>query len=1353
MVNCKEERGTRGVKRKFKRRIKEDLPIFEKKKMYVRRIHTNGEIVTDVKINQVNIEAVVDTAADISIISSKTFEKYWKDVGYNSKVMVLNAAGEGQTFRAKQSNIVDVEIGGRTISQPIWVAPINDGMLLGLDILKKMKATIDTSTGEVKCKARLVTKKKTKKKGGVKTRAGTYLTETVVVPPESWMVCPGWLDVEGEGLWALEASKNIKVAVPHTLYRKGGQQSISLLNPGKEKVCLKKGSYVGRLVRVEEGGVSSERKKETAVRKASQGNRKSEDLPERLRPLWEGTSPDMDEETRTQLFDLLLEYEDIFATGEFDLGNFNAVKHEIDTGNAHPIKLGLRRTPVHFVKEEDALLEDMLRAGVIRPSASSWAAAPVLVRRKDGKIRWCLDYRQLNACTRKDVYPLPLMTECTDSLDQNVWFSKLDANSAYWQIPVEEKSKEKTAFRTRQGLFEFNRLPFGLCNSPSTFSRAMGLVLQGLSWKTVLAFLDDLCVLGRSAKEHLENLEEVFKRFRQFGLKLKPKKCQLFCKEVEFLGRKIGTNGVAMADHSIDTIKEWKKPGSIKEVESFLGLANFHRIFIRDFAKIAEPLSRLLKKKKWTWTQEQDEAFDMLKDRLLSAPVLAIPELEGEFLLDCDASGTAVAGELLQIQNGVEKVVAYGSFALTALQKTYCTTRKELLAIVRLTNHFRHYLLGRQFKVRTDHRSLKWLMNFRHAEGQLARWLEELGRFHMEVVFRPGKEHTNADALSRRPRERECLNLLGAVSLRDLPCGGCKYCAKAENGWKEFEKLVDDVKELASKEQTLEDENRHPNEGVTLGVRKVCLPESEIQWEAKTISIRRLTRKTKGISNRGGPTPPEQLSAAVQPEGSTNQAALHSSVMGDWKGEQEKDEDLRFLRKWLEDKKEPAEGDLMLANEAAKFYWVNRNMFFIMDGIIFFKHEHDLEVVVVPETMREDVLHACHGAASAGHPGRKRTQERVSSTYFWFRMSRDIRRFVEECIPCARNSLEGRKARFPCVGNQAGLPMEKVHMDFVGPLPRTPDGNEFILVMLDSFTRWIECIPLACQTAEATAQAAVNELFSRMGYATQVVSDQGRNFESLLFSELCRIVEIRKSRTTSYRPSANGQVERANKVLGKALRCLVGKKQNDWDKYVPLIAAVMRASVNRMTGFSPNMMMLGREVRLPTGLWLPAGPQETKSPVEHVEQLQTRMQEVHEMARNNLKCNLKVTKRRYDVKARVNKYEAGDPVWCLNKAPKNKLCARWTGPGVIRRKMSPYLFIVLLNNREEKTMHHDHLKSCKGKLPSWIQKEIIRIKKGEKILFCICRGVDDGSPMVQCDNCQEWFHCFCVGLKLGKAKA
>jgi hypothetical protein len=322
-------------------------------------------------------------------------------------------------------------------------------------------------------------------------------------------------------------------------------------------------------------------------------------------------------------------------------------------------------------------------------------------------MRWCIDYRKLNSVTVKDVYLLPLIEECMDALSGNVWFSKLDANMAYWQVHVSPEDRKKTAFITKYGLFEFTRMGFGLCNAPATFARAMNIVLRGLSWRIILAFLDDMVVLGISAQEHVDNLRLVVDRFRTAGLKSKPKKCEIFLPGVEFLGRKVNREGVHMGDQYIISVRDWKVPTNSKEVDRFLGFANYHRLFNKEFSQIAAPLYKLTgKKNPFDWGIAQQESFDHLVKVLTTPPVLAFPNSTGHFILDCDASDYALGGQLNQVQDGNERTIGYSSAVLQPAQRKYCITRKKLLAVVMFTRTFRHYLFGRQFTVRAYHNSL-----------------------------------------------------------------------------------------------------------------------------------------------------------------------------------------------------------------------------------------------------------------------------------------------------------------------------------------------------------------------------------------------------------------------------------------------------------------------------------------------------------------------------------------------------------------------------------------------------------------------------------------------------------------------
>ena len=306
-------------------------------------------------------------------------------------------------------------------------------------------------------------------------------------------------------------------------------------------------------------------------------------------------------------------------------------------------------------------------------------------------------------------------------------------------------------FSTHRGQFQWKVMPFGLTNGPASFTRLMNLALDGLTWIYCLVYLDDIIVWSAIFYKHLHRLRQVFDRIRKAGLKLKPAKCQFLKKRVTFLGHVVSSQGIETDPEKTRDVDEWPTPENLVELQSFLGLASYYRRFIADFSIIAEPLYRLSKKGiRFLWGPEQRRAFEELKHRLTSAPVLAYPDFSpgaGTFVLDTYASQRLGIGAVLsQVQSdGTERVVAYGSRSLNEHERNYCTTRLEMLALVTYVDHFRNYLAGCKFLLRTDHHSLKWLMSFREPEGQIARWLERLQEYDFEVEHRPGKSHCNAD--------------------------------------------------------------------------------------------------------------------------------------------------------------------------------------------------------------------------------------------------------------------------------------------------------------------------------------------------------------------------------------------------------------------------------------------------------------------------------------------------------------------------------------------------------------------------------------------------------------------------------
>ena len=295
-------------------------------------------------------------------------------------------------------------------------------------------------------------------------------------------------------------------------------------------------------------------------------------------------------------------------------------------------------------------------------------------------------------------------------------------------------------------------MAFGLCNSPATFERLMGRILAGLTWKVCLIYLDDIIVYSKSFEEHLNALEEVFTRLFEANLKLSPKKCNMFQKSVTFLGHMISEHGIATDLDKIKAVKMWPIPKSVREVRSFLGLCSYYRRFVLNFSTIAKPLNKLTEKGgNFAWSAACQSTFDCFKCKLTETPILSFPHYDGLFILDTDASGVGIGAVLSQVQSGEEKVISYHSKCLSKTEKQYCVTRRELLAVVMTVKQFHHYLYGKHFVVPTDHGALRCLTNFKNPEGQIARWLEVLATYDFEICHRPGRIHSNADLLSRRP--------------------------------------------------------------------------------------------------------------------------------------------------------------------------------------------------------------------------------------------------------------------------------------------------------------------------------------------------------------------------------------------------------------------------------------------------------------------------------------------------------------------------------------------------------------------------------------------------------------------------
>ncbi|KAL4152656.1 hypothetical protein QTP88_000489 [Uroleucon formosanum] len=464
----------------------------------------------------------------------------------------------------------------------------------------------------------------------------------------------------------------------------------------------------------------------------------------------------LNKEEYDSLMTICKQFSDIFHLEGDKLSCTNAVYHEINVNPAtQPINERPYRLPYKHKQEIDKQIQKLQEDDIIAPSRSPWNAPLLVVPKKptvDGtaQYRVCVDFRKLNQVSVGDAFPLPNITEILDQLGKSKYYSTLDLSQGYHQVPMHPDHQSKTAFSTDKGHFEFLRVPFGLKGAPETFQRLMNTVLTGLNGLKAFVYLDDIIIYALNITDHSKKLEEVFKKLREFNLKLNPSKCSFMRKEVNYLGHVITDKGVKPDPQKIKCVLGFPIPTNTKELKSFLGLSGYYRRFVPNYGQTSKPLTALLKKDaQFSWSDLCQEAFEKLKSTLTQEPLLQYPDFTKAFNLTCDASNFAIGCVLSQGPIGQDVPIAYASRNLNKAEQNYNTTEKELCAIVWGVKQFRPYLLGQKFTIITDHRALTWLFNIRDPGSRLTRWRLKLEEYEYENQYKQDTSNTNADALIR----------------------------------------------------------------------------------------------------------------------------------------------------------------------------------------------------------------------------------------------------------------------------------------------------------------------------------------------------------------------------------------------------------------------------------------------------------------------------------------------------------------------------------------------------------------------------------------------------------------------------
>ncbi|XP_078233603.1 uncharacterized protein LOC144583544 [Pogona vitticeps] len=482
-------------------------------------------------------------------------------------------------------------------------------------------------------------------------------------------------------------------------------------------------------------------------------------------PFWEGRgevkynpdevkiSPALTQDQQQELKMLLIKYQKVFSNKP---GIVKGVMHRIHTGDAPPQAVSPYRVTGPYRDKVRKELDEMLRENIIVPSSSPWSSPIVLVDKPDGSIRFCVDYRKLNRVTTPDAYPMPRLDNLIETIGGCRFISSLDLVKGYWQLRIDPRDQEKTAFCSPFGLYEFRVLSFGLRNAPATFQRLMDQTLAGLSDFTV-AYIDDIGIFSNTWEDHLKHLELVLQRLSAAGLTVKASKCQLGSPEIKYLGHIVGGGVIKPLEAKIEAVRDWPRPNTKKKVKSFLGLVGYYRKFIPRFSEIAAPLTDLTRKKtddRIPWTSDCEEAFQRLKEALINYPVLRAPDFDWEFIIYTDASNSGVGAVLCQEdENGDQHPVSYLSRKLQKGERHLATVEKECLAIVYAIQKAKPYIWGRHFTLCTDHSPLQWLKTMKSHNSKLMRWALNLQDYDFEVKVVRGSVNCVADALSRRPED------------------------------------------------------------------------------------------------------------------------------------------------------------------------------------------------------------------------------------------------------------------------------------------------------------------------------------------------------------------------------------------------------------------------------------------------------------------------------------------------------------------------------------------------------------------------------------------------------------------------
>lgn len=991
----------------------------------------------------------------------------------------------------------------------------------------------------------------------------------------------------------------------------------------------------------------------------------ADDVPEDLTPssFDFGASP-MPEEAKRRLCEKMMERRDVFSQHEWDVGCSKSTRHEIRLKDARPFRERSRRLPPADFEDVRQHLQELQNNGIISESRSPYASPIVVVRKKSGKVRMCVDYRTLNLRTVPDQYTVPRIEDALHSMSGSKWFTVLDLRSGYYQIPMNESDKEKTAFICPLGFYQFERMPQGISGAPATFQRVMEKTVGDMNFLEVLVYLDDLIVFGRTLEEHEERLLKVLDRLQEEGLKLSLDKCQFGRTSVTYVGHVVSQDGIATDPSKIEAVVSWPRPKTVTELRSFLGFCGYYRRFVKDFSKLCRPLNGLLqgyppsshskgRQAKYSpdktyfkpsdpfgsrWSEECEQAFKELKTRLTKAPVLVFADPQKPYVLHVDASLDGLGGVLYQEYDDGLRPVAFVSRSLSPSERNYPVHKLDFLALKwAIVDKLHDYLYGTIVQVRTDNNPLTYVTTSAKLDATGHRWLSALSTYNFSLKYRPGRHNIDADSLSRRPHN----SMTPDDEWQEIPIPGVRALCQT----------------LSSKRAGYS----YPCVLEQMGAHVSAVPKAFCNIAAVVADLLpNVTQAELQDAQKNDPVLGEVWSAVSQKAPASQIKSTHP--------------DLTHLKR-----------------EWAKLT--------IKDGVLYRTvKQSDQRLrrqLVLPKQFQSFVLKSLHD--NNGHLGVDKTYALVCDRFFWPCMKLEVDTYCKTCERCIKRKTLPQRAA-PLSHIRSSGPMDLVCIDF---LSIEPDSRNVcnVLVVTDHFTRYAQAFPTKDQRATTVAKTLWEKYFIHYGLPTRVHSDQGRDFESQLVKEMLTMLGVKKSRTTPYHPQGDPQPERFNRTLLNMLGTLEPSQKSKWSQHIAHLVHAYNCTPNEATGYSPYFLMYGREARLPIDVCfgVSADGTSTTSYLKYVSKMKQDLQAAYQLAQAASAKMNQGNKERYDQKVRYHNLNPGDRVLLRNLGlkGKQKLADRWSAnPYVVESQMSDlpvYRLKPADGSGPIKVMHRNHL--------------------------------------------------------------